>query len=128
MQAFLPCLLLTGCLVGCGFSSGVVAIGPNTYVLSEERAPVLGGGREANRLVLAEAGRFCLQQNRVSATLDLRPDGDPFTPYYPTAFDVTFQCLTATEAKVGGRDTAPATRSADAASGLIKGRPAAPPR
>lgn len=75
-----------------------MAIGPDTYALSEERAPVLGGGRAADRAVLAEANRFCLRQGRVSVILDLRPDGDPFTPYYPTAFDATFRCLTTAEA------------------------------
>lgn len=94
MRAFLLCVLLVCCLAGCGFSSGVVAVGPDTFVVSEERAPVVGGGREANRVVLAKVGEFCRQQGRVSVILDLRPDGDPFTPYYPTAFDATFQCLT----------------------------------
>jgi len=103
MRAFLPCLLLLACLEGCGFSSGVRVVGPGTYALTEERAPVLGGGREANRLVLARADRFCLQQGRVSTILDLRPDGDPFTPYYPTAFDVTFRCLTTAQAKGEGQ-------------------------
>lgn len=94
MRAFLLCVLPVSCLAGCGFSSGMMAVGPDTYVLSEERAPVVGGGREANRVVLARAADFCRQQGRVSVILDLRPDGDPFTPYYPTAFDATFQCLT----------------------------------
>lgn len=99
MQVFLSCVLLVFCLAGCGFSSGVMAVGPDTYAMTEERAPVLGGGREANRLVLAEADRFCRQQGRASAILDLRPDGDPFTPYYPTAFDVTFRCVNEAQAK-----------------------------
>ncbi|MGI4747173.1 MAG: hypothetical protein ACRYGI_20050 [Janthinobacterium lividum] len=103
MRAFLPCVLLLCCLAGCGFSSGVMAVGPGTYALSEERAPVLGGGREAHRLVLARADRFCAQQGRVSTVLDLRPDGDPFTPYYPTAFDITFRCLATAQAKGGGQ-------------------------
>ena len=95
-------VLLPACLAGCGYGSGVAAVGPETYALSEERAPVLGGGREANRAVLAEAGGFCRRQGRVSVILDLRPDGDPVTPYYPTAFDVVFRCLTATEAAADG--------------------------
>lgn len=83
-----------------------MAVGPNTYAISEERAPALGGGREANRVVLARADSFCQQQGRVSEILDLRPDGDPFTPYYPTAFDVTFQCLPAAQAHANGRPQA----------------------
>ncbi len=57
------------------------------------RAPAVGGGREAQRVVLAEASLFCGQQNRVALPLSLRPDGDPFTPYGPTAFDATFRCV-----------------------------------
>ncbi len=74
-----------------------MVVGPDTYALSEERAPVLGGGRAANRAVLAEASGFCMRQGRISVILDLRPDGDPFTPYYPTAFDAIFRCLATTE-------------------------------
>ena len=62
----------------------------------------LGGGREANRIVLARASGFCLQQGRVSVILDVRPDGDPSTPYYPTAFDVTFRCLTTAQTTAAG--------------------------
>ena len=93
MRAFRSFIPLMCCLAGCGYGSGVLAIGPDTYALSEERPPVLGGGREANRVALARAGGFCSRQGRVSVILELRPDGDPFTPYYPTAFDVTFRCL-----------------------------------
>ncbi|WP_419728636.1 hypothetical protein [Lichenicola sp.] len=105
MRTFFAGTLLC-CLAGCGFDSAVVAVGPDTYTLSVERAPALGGGREANRLVLAEASRFCLQQARVSTILDLRPDGDPFTPYYPTAFDIIFRC--ATPAAGNARTSGPA--------------------
>lgn len=91
-RATLRCGLLLGCLSGCGVSSAVVATAPDTYVLSEERAPVLGGGPAARRLVLARAERFCRQQGRADMILELRPDGDPFTPYWPTAYDVTFRC------------------------------------
>jgi len=79
-------------VAGCGSTTGIVPIGPDTYVLSEMRAPVLGGGPEARRVVMAEASGFCQRQGRGAILLDLRPDGDPFTPYYPTAFDATFQC------------------------------------
>jgi hypothetical protein len=41
---------------------------------------------------MVEAAAFCQQQGRLFVPLVLRPDGDPFTPYYPTAFDATFRC------------------------------------
>ena len=80
-------------LASCAFNSGIVQIGPDTYALSEMRAPALGGGPEAQRALLAESGAFCRQQDRVALTLSLQPDGDPYTPYFPTAFDATFRCV-----------------------------------
>lgn len=85
--------VMTAGLAACGTSTGVVPMGPDTYSLSEMRSPALGGGLEARRVVLIEANDFCRRQGRVFVPLDLRPDGDPRTPYYPTAFDATFRCV-----------------------------------
>lgn len=87
-------------LTDCAMTSGVRPVGPDTYAVSEMRAPVRGGGAEAHRAVLAEIAGFCGQQGRVPRLLDLRPDGDPRTPYWPTAFDATFRCLPAAAAGV----------------------------
>jgi hypothetical protein len=80
---------------GCAAGTGIVPIGPDTYAASEMRAPAVGGGAEARRVLLAESDFFCRQQNQVFVPLMIRPDGDPYTPYYPTAFDATFRCLPA---------------------------------
>ncbi len=89
----LPLIMLGAMAVaGCALSSGIVPIGPDTYVLSELRAEAAGGGPEAQRVVLAEATGFCQQQGRALVVLDLRPDGDPRSRYWPTQFDATFQC------------------------------------
>ena len=79
-------------LSACAASSGIVPIGPDTYVLSELRAESRGGGAAAQQAVLSEAAAFCQAQGRSVALLDLRPDGDPRGYYWPTAFDATFQC------------------------------------
>ena len=79
-------------LTGCALSSGIVTVGPDTYSLSELRAPVRGGGAEAERVVLARASSFCEQQGRKVFLLDVRPNGNPNTIYWPTAFDAVFQC------------------------------------
>jgi hypothetical protein len=76
----------------------VVPVGPNTYAVSELRAPAVGGGEAARQAVLADALAFCARQGRTAVVVDQRPDGDPFTPYYPTAFDATFRCDAATAA------------------------------
>jgi hypothetical protein len=86
-------LAVTVACTGCATTTGIVPVGPNTYAVSEMRAPALGGGPEAQRAVLAEANAFCASQGRVFSPLFMRPDGDPYTPYYPTAYDATFRCM-----------------------------------
>ncbi len=83
-------LLLGGCAIG----TGIVPVGPGVYATSAMRAPVRGGGDEARRVVLDAARGFCAQQGATPAFLDMRPGGDPFTPYWPTAFNATFRCVT----------------------------------
>ena len=39
--------LVALCVTGCGSSTGIMPVGPDTYAISEMRAPVLGGGDEA---------------------------------------------------------------------------------
>ncbi len=89
-------LLLLPLMAGCAVTSGIVPIGPDTYAVSEMRSPARGGGEEAKRALLAETDAFCRRQNKVFLAITLRPDGDPYTPYYPTAFDATFRCDPAT--------------------------------
>ena len=89
-QAGLALLLLS--VAGCYGTTGILPVGPDTYTLSEMRAPALGGGARARDVVLSEAAGFCQQQGRTMTLLDLRPDGDPRTVYWPTAFDAMFQC------------------------------------
>ncbi len=97
MRIYLLSVVTGLAVAGCSLTSGIVPIAPNTYVLSEMRAPVRGGGAEAQRVVLAEADGFCRQQGRDLVMLDLRPDGDPRVREWPTQFDATFQCLTASD-------------------------------
>ena len=86
-------------------SSGIVPVGPDTYTVSELRAPAAGGGPEAARVAIAESAAFCQRQNRVVVPLALRPDGDPFTPYYPTAYDATFRCAPPGDPAAAGEQT-----------------------
>ena len=97
MRTALLTVAMGSLLTGCALSSGVTRVGPDTYTLSELRAPVRGGGAEAERVVLAEASGFCEQHGRRITLLNVRPGGDPYTPYWPTAFDATFQCRPASD-------------------------------
>jgi hypothetical protein len=91
-------LFLPVALAGCATGTGIVPVGPNTYAVSEMRAPALGGGPEAQRAVLDEGNAFCAAQGRIFTPIAMRPDGDPYTPFYPTAYDATLQCLLPAEA------------------------------
>ncbi len=95
------CLVLGGCAV----SVGVVAVGPETYAVSERRAAVLGGGPEAQRFALAEATEFCARQGRVFAPLVMGAVGNPYSAYGPSGFTTTFQCKPASNAAVTGKPT-----------------------
>lgn len=92
---WLPIVGLTAllALAGCAASTGIVPVGPGVYRLSVLRAPAVGGGPEALRVVFAETDSFCQAQNRAFAPIAITPAGDPFTPFYPTAYDATFRCL-----------------------------------
>lgn len=92
MTRLLITLIATATLCGCHASSGVIPIGPDTYTVSELRAPIVGGGPAARDAVVADADAFCRAHGQTVVPLELRPDGDPYTPYYPTAFDATFRC------------------------------------
>lgn len=88
----LATLLAASGLAGCSGTSGIIPLGPDTFTLSEMRAPAIGGGTAAHQAVLAEAAGFCQRHGKAVLILDGHPDGDPYTPYYPTAYDVTFRC------------------------------------
>ncbi len=74
-------------------TSGIVPVAPNTYTVTELRAPARGGFAEAQRAVLAESTSFCQRQGRVFVPVGLAPGGDPRTPYGPSEFTATFGCL-----------------------------------
>jgi hypothetical protein len=79
-------------LGGCAATSGIVPYAPGTFLVSEMRAPVLGGAAEAQRAALAEATGFCAQQGLVFVPVTMGPGGYPYSAYGPTTFTATFQC------------------------------------
>jgi hypothetical protein len=79
-------------LSGCAATTGIVPIGPGTFQVSEMRAPVLGGGPEAQRAAIAEAIGFCAQQGLQFAPLVMAPGGVPYSQYGPTNFTTAFRC------------------------------------
>jgi hypothetical protein len=78
-------------LAACSTSSGILPAGPDTYTLTEHRAPVLGGASEAQKSALTEANNFCTEKGRVFVPAMMQPGGH--NPYGQTEYGVTFRCL-----------------------------------
>jgi hypothetical protein len=78
-------------LAGCSTGSGFLPAGPDTYTVTEHRAPVLGGASEAQKSALTEANAFCEGKGRVFVPAMMAPGGH--NPYGQTEYSVTFRCL-----------------------------------
>ncbi len=89
------CFALAGVLSGCAMTTGIVPNGPGTFLVSEMRAPVLGGAAQAQRVALNEAMAFCARQGRVFTPVAMAPGGYPYSAYGPTNFTVAFRCAAA---------------------------------
>jgi hypothetical protein len=81
------------CASGCAGTIGVQPAGPGLWVVSEMRAPVLGGGPAAQAAAMGEANGFCGQSGLAPDVLDVTPGGNPYGPYGPVAFTVRFRCV-----------------------------------
>ena len=86
--AVLSCLL-----AGCAMSTGIQPTGPDSYIVSEMRAPALGGAAAAQQVAIAEATQFCVARGETFAPLLMQPGGYPYSAYGPTQFMVSFRCL-----------------------------------
>jgi hypothetical protein len=50
-------------LFACSQGTGILPAGPDTYTVTEHRAPILGGASEAQRVALTEANDYCANDN-----------------------------------------------------------------
>lgn len=80
-------------LAGCSTGSGVLPSGPDTYTISERRAPVLGGAMKAKEVALTEANDFCQQKGKAFFTVSEKEGAFPAgNPWGNTDYAVTFRC------------------------------------
>jgi hypothetical protein len=63
-------------------------LGPDTYRMQVGRAPILGGGMEAQKAALSQAQEYCTAQRRNFVVVAQRWERE-------TRFEVDFQCLKA---------------------------------
>lgn len=82
-------LALTGCATG----SGIVPSGPDTFTITERRAPVLGGSMEAKKVALTEANEKCRSAGASFFPVSEAEGGFlAHNPFGNTDFTLTFQC------------------------------------
>jgi hypothetical protein len=81
-------LIATVALTACASGTGILPAGPNTYTITETRAPVRGGGAEAERVALTEANDYCQQQGRIFVPNLLNQAGNLANSYGPTGYSV----------------------------------------
>jgi hypothetical protein len=86
-------LILT--LPACAQGTGVLPFGPDTYTVSEHRAPILGGGSEAQRAAITEATDYCENHGKKLLPLNSTQSGLAVNQaaYGNTSFSMTFRCL-----------------------------------
>jgi hypothetical protein len=79
----------------CATSTGILPAGPDTYTLSEKRAPILGGGDAAEEAALTKAADFCTQKG-----LTFVPNNMGRNNVRGTGYEITFRCLPANDPAV----------------------------
>ena len=85
-------------LAACKGTTGVQQIGPDRFVVSEMRAPVLGGAQAAQPVAIGEAINFCRGLGRVFVPITMGPGG--IAGYGPTTYTAEFHCLTPDDPQV----------------------------
>ena len=93
-------------LGGCAGTVGVQPMGPDSFMVSEMRAPVLGGGAMGYLTQLTVTASYathvvpaliamglCHYAGRVFVPVTMYPSGFAASPYGPTAYTAVFRCL-----------------------------------
>jgi len=87
-----PTLAFLLLLAGCAIGTGILPVGPNTYTVREEYAPIRGGATAAEQAALIEANTFCAQQGRQFLVVDMVAP-PRWNMWGPTGYGVSFRCL-----------------------------------
>ena len=75
MKHLLQIAAISAALTACSMGTGILPAGPDTYTVTERRAPVLGGSTTAQQAAMTEANAFCAQRegNSSLSTWSLLP-------------------------------------------------------
>jgi hypothetical protein len=100
VRAFLAVIASAVALGGCATSTGILPAGPDTYTLSEKRAPILGGGDAAEQDALTKAADFCTQKGLTFVPNNMGQNNAARNRYGPTRYEITFKCVPANDPAV----------------------------
>lgn len=90
MKIIFTFVLMTGVLVGCATNSGVMSVGPDTYLITTEADMFRGGGSGARQVALSEAQKHCTTLGKELIVTNMK--SSPFVGG-GQSFDLTFRCL-----------------------------------
>lgn len=85
------CAVFATALAGCGTTSKVLTLGPDTYRISASKHNLSGGAPEAEANALESANTFCTSRGKQVLVSNMSSGFD--RPYY--TYTATFRCLTA---------------------------------
>jgi hypothetical protein len=106
VNKLLATVTATGVLTACSMGTGILPAGPDTYTLTEHRAPVLGGSTTTQQAAMTEANAFCARQGRQFLPVDMLTPQSA-NPYGTTGYSVTFRCLLPADPELQGSHLAP---------------------
>lgn len=85
---------LTTLLTACSAGSGILPAGPDSYTVTERRAPILGGAMKAKEVALAEANTQCDSRGAQFVPVSEREGAFPLgNPWGQTDYTVIFRCV-----------------------------------
>jgi hypothetical protein len=95
MAMQVPCRLLSLSFLwvvgACSQGTGILPAGPDTYTVTEHRAPILGGAAEAERAAMTEANDYCEHDGLKFFPLNMAEA--PYVQAGGPGYSVTFRCL-----------------------------------
>ena len=76
--------------LGACSSTGVLPAGPDTYMITEQRPGIAGGGPAAQSAAISEAAQYCASAGKQYLPMNMQMTG---APGFPQSYSVTFRCL-----------------------------------
>lgn len=90
-----PLVILVALVSACASNSGVVPIGPDTYMVSRQAATGFSGSGTLKAEAFQEASKYCAEQNKKLQVVNTSEAQPPFIlGNFPKA-EVQFMCLDA---------------------------------